>query len=334
MLDPAEFETMFQGWISDSGCASAAVMPLTRKNTASLSVLEFPPDSAPEYLLKSWDLRRDPLKAYPFAKSLIAAALPFHSLPQLSKLPVSDFDLFNGIIAGYAGMLDYHIAGREAMSSLAEAITKKLSSPLRYEICIDTTPLAERNLAGLSGLGRRGYNDCILCQNEGSGCYLSFLLLDIELPAFIPEEIFPPCPECKRCIQSCPNAVLGGKHFKIEKCISYLSMEKRGKLRPEEAALLGENIFGCSKCTAICPGTKMPDDLKVDLEWLLLSSAGEIRKAIKGSPAEYAGTSLLRRNALYVLKYRNNTRCTDLIKRFQKQSGSDLLKEIAAGLID
>ena len=111
-------------------------------------------------------------------------------------------------------------------------------------------------------------------------------------------------------------------------------MEKRGELSLDEAALLGENIFGCSQCTATCPGTNMPGDIQIDLEWLLMSSAGEIRKAIKSSPAEYAGITLLRRNALYVLKSRNNAICTDLIKRFQEQSGSEFLKAIAIKITD
>ena len=334
MIDPTVFETMFQGWIDVSGCTTVAITPLTQDNTAPLSKLENPSSIAPNYLINSWDLRCAPLKAFPFAKSLIAAAFPFHSLPELPAFPVSEFAPFNGIIAGYADRQDYHITGREAMLSLAEAIAQTSNSPVKYEICIDTAPLAERNIAEISGLGKRGYNDCILCKNEASGCYLTFMVLNIELPTICPEEISPPCHECKRCIQSCPSSVLGSDRFKLEKCVSFLSMEKRGELSPDEAALLGENIFGCSQCTATCPGTNMPDDIKIDLEWLLMSSTGEVRKVIKRSPAEYAGITLLRRNALYVLNSRKNEKCNELIKRFRKRCGSEFLNAISANMTD
>lgn len=329
MIDPAAFETLFQGWINSSGCASAAIMPLTNESTSCLKKLPVPPEFAPDYLLKSWDLRRRPLSAFPFTKSLIAAAFPFHKLPESTPLPVSSEPLFNGNIAGYAGKIDYHIIGREKVLSLAGLLEKNINEPFKFEVCLDTAPLAERNLAELSKVGKRGYNDCILCKNEVSGCYLAFLILDLELPPITPVEITPLCPECGLCVQTCPNSVLGGDHFKLEKCISFLTMEKRGELCPEEAALLGNNIFGCSQCTAICPGTIMPDDIQVDLEWLLMSPASEVRKAIKNSSIAYAGLTLLRRNALYVLNSRNNMKCADLIKRFRQHTGSESLRNIA-----
>ena len=200
-------------------------------------------------------------------------------------------------------------------------------------ICIDTHPLAEKFIAEYAGLGIRGKNSCILCKDIFSGCYLVFILVDQELPEIRPALFEFDCNTCCSCESACPNAVLNDNRFNLKNCISYLTMEKKGALTPEEITMLKNSIFGCSCCTASCPGDNMPEDIQLDLEWLLMAPSSEVRKTIHNTALEYAGISLLRRNAVYLLANRNTSETKKLLQRFQKETGSDFLKKITAGII-
>ena len=103
-------------------------------------------------------------------------------------------------------------------------------------------------------------------------------------------------------------------------------MEKRGVLTPKEGALLGDWIFGCDECLAICPGTTLPSPFELDLRWLLEASSAETRRAISNTALEYAGVTLLRRNAIIVLANRRHPETEALISRFSRTTGSDLLR--------
>ncbi len=279
---------------------------LDREVQAALPPL--PPDGCADYLRSSWELRRAPSETFPWAKSIIIHAIAFSELPP-ADLPRADDPEFAGLIAGYASRLDYH------------RVTLPLP-PGRSELAIDTKPLAEKTLAAIAGIGSIGKNRCLLLPGADSGVFIASIISDQELP----EERFPEQANCLDC-GSC------GEVQPPSNCISFLTMEKRGELPVEERAGLGDRIFGCSDCTAVCPGTRLPDDFPLDLEWLLFSSGNEVARVIRETPLNYAGATLLRRNALYVLANRKTKRCRDLISEFSRKTGSDFLRNISHGLL-
>jgi epoxyqueuosine reductase len=331
LSDNFDCRSFLEGEMAAHGFAAAASMALTPARLdelrGRLSVIHFQPE-LPEYLKGSEEMRRDPAKAFPWARSILMAAAPFKMLPELPlPLPRAKSPDTAGMVAGYAARTDYHLHGKRLMEKLLKNLEQATAQTFKFDICIDTKPLMERALAEAAGLGRIGRNSCILCPGSGSGSFIVSAMLDLDLPdvpAKCPET---PCHICRRCVEQCPNQVIGvaPSEFKIKYCISSLTMEKRGLLTEKEMCLLGNNIFGCSACTSACPDSNLPEDFPLDLEWLLLASSAEVRRALTGAPMEYVGVTLLRRNALIALGNKGSEISYNLIKKFLKKTNSPFL---------
>jgi epoxyqueuosine reductase len=299
----------------------------------------------PEYISKSSDLRSDPLKLYPWAKSVIVAAFPFSDIPDHPPFlkPATSLE-FSGKIAGYAMKQDYHKFGKEKLAKFAERLKEDVNCEIRTDICIDTAPVAEKIIAEFAGIGRIGLNSCLLVKNHGSGCFLGEIFTSVKISGSEfqvpsselsggPNEFWS-CQGCNRCLNGCPTgAISRGENFRCKLCRSYLTMEKRGELTNQERRLLGDFIFGCDICTDLCPRSNIPPAFEVDLEWLLMSPSGELKRAINGTTLEYAGATLLQRNALAVLENKNNDKAFELINKFVKKTGSDLLRKTAEDIL-
>lgn len=295
---------------SDMKYAAGAVLRLDEALDREVQAVlpEAPPPWAPEYLRLSWALRRSPSQAFPWARSLRIMAVPYAVMPQM-PLPRAGNPELAGLVSGYAARRDYH------------RFTLHLPPSYRSEIVIDTKPLAEKTLAAIAGLGSIGHNNCLLLPGADAGNFLVSILTEEELP----ERRYPQTDCCLHC-GNCGDPV------EPRYCISTLTMEKRGELTPAERQMLDGRIFGCSVCTSACPGTALPPDFELDLEWLLTASAKEVERAIRETPMNYAGVTLLRRNALYVLANRNTHRCRELIRRFTETTGSAFLRAVCAAL--
>ncbi|MFZ2656846.1 MAG: QueG-associated DUF1730 domain-containing protein [Victivallales bacterium] len=273
----------------------------------------------PEYMQRTSGKRADPGSVFPWAKSLAIFAFPFDRIPVNENfLHQAGSDKLSGLVAGYAGRIDYHIYLREKIFIFAESLKKILGKNFRNEIFVDTKPLAEKSIAAFSGLGAIGLNSCLLCKGEGSGTCLGILALDVDLPEMEPADFAATCSTCGKCVERCPAGAITGKpgEFKYKKCRSYLTMEKKGALEKEEAVLLGDWIFGCDICTSLCPGSRIPPPVKVDLKWLLLEEDSLVEEVIMNTPLEYPGLKLLRRNALAVLGNRKSPDARELIRHY------------------
>ena len=339
LSDNFDCRGFLEGETAAHGLAAAASMTLTPERLDELrrrlSVINFQPE-LPQYLKDSEELRRDPAKAFPWAGSILMAAVPFNSLPGLPlPLPRAKSPETAGVIAGYAAGTDYHLHGKAIMEKLLCRLEQAAGRTFKSEICIDTKPLLERALAEAAGLGRTGRNSCILCPGYGSGVFIVSAMLELNLPDVAAQCPDTPCNSCGQCAVQCPNQVIGvtPPEFKVKYCISSLTMEKRGLLTAEEMRLMGGSVFGCSVCTAACPDSSLPEDFPLDLEWLLLASSAEVRRAIEGTPMGYAGVTLLRRNAIIVLANKKSEVSDRLIKTFIKKTSSQLLIDTVRGII-
>ena len=270
-----------------------------------------PPDSLPIYLKKTWELRKNPASFVPWAKTAIIFALPFSKLPNIERLlPQTEKKEICGLVSGYSGRkLVYHLHLEIIIAKFADSLKKIIGRDFRSEICIDTKPVAEKVLAVGAGIGTPGYNTCILVPGAGSTVFIGELFLSEEIPEMKigKTETMPmQCPECSKCLGSCPTGALRNApdRFNYTLCRCFLTMEKKGDFLPEEKRLLGDWIFGCDLCVADCPGSDPVEPLGVDLEWILGSADSEIEDLIRGTAMEYAGAKRLKRNAGAVLENR------------------------------
>ncbi len=186
------------------------------------------------------------------------------------------------------------------------------ASTVRTWCYVDTGPLVERVYAKYAGVGWIGKNTCVLNQRLGSWLFLGVILTSMELLADLPAP--DRCGTCTRCLDACPtDAFLGPYQLDANKCISYLTIEKRGAISEELRAGMGRHVFGCDICQDVCPwnrkapATQAPEFQPRDglvnpaLDWLAEMKPEEFRVRFRGSPVRRAKLRGLRRNAVIAM---------------------------------
>ena len=283
------------------------------------------------YLERMLEDKITPNKAFPEAKSAIVITFDNKWGTQEAEhpFPVPAESSLLGYLSAYAKEQDYHRTGHEILLRLYSSLQEELGD-FSAAPCVDTKPVFERVLAVFGGLGIRGPNDLLRTPEENVRVFIGTLFCDIELPEVIHEVKMPfPCTYCNNCVENCPTGALSpNKPFDSPKCISYLTIEKKGILNKEERVMMEDWLFGCDWCTVVCPPKdKEETRIPVDLEWLLKASAGEIRRILKGTACEYAGVTKLRRNAVAILKEKNSPEANELLNWAEKNLKSPLVLE-------
>lgn len=283
------------------------------------------------YLERMLDEKIQPNKAFPEAKSVILITFDNEWGKKEASHPFPDpgESQLLGYISAYAKEQDYHRTGHEVLLKLHEKIQEEYGE-FNAVPCVDTKPVFERALAVFGGLGIRGPNDLLRTPEENVRVFIGSLFCDIELPEVIQNPEMPfPCKYCNNCVENCPTGALKlNQPFDSPKCISYLTIEKKGVLDKEERLMMEDWLFGCDWCTVVCPPKdKQETRIPVDLEWLLKSSAGKLRRIMKGAACEYAGVTKLRRNAVAILQEKNTPEARDLLKWAKENLKSPLVLE-------
>jgi epoxyqueuosine reductase len=175
-----------------------------------------------------------------------------------------------GRVARYAWGRDYHKVLRKRLESLARAISDHLGGALVYRVFSDSVPLLERAVARQAGLGFIGKNTMLIIPRAGSYLFLGEILWNLEvadLPS-LHSEVRGSCGSCSRCIDSCPTgAFVSERVLDARRCISYLTIEKRGALSWIEREWLGEWLFGCDVCQDVCPFNVLPLKKRLSPAW-------------------------------------------------------------------
>jgi epoxyqueuosine reductase len=177
---------------------------------------------------------------------------------------------------------------------------------------VDTGPIVERVFAKYAGVGWMGKNTCIINQKKGSWLFLGVILTSLELEPDLPAP--DRCGTCTRCIEACPtDAILAPYQLDSNKCISYLTIEKRGSIPEHLRPGMGRHVFGCDICQDVCPWNRKAPASSVPefesraglvnpaLSWLAEMSAEEFRATFRGSPIRRTKRSGLRRNAVIAM---------------------------------
>ena len=191
---------------------------------------------------------------------------------------------------------------------------------------VDTGPLVERVYAKYAGIGWIGKNTCILNQKLGSWLFLGVILTSIELTPDLPAP--DRCGSCTRCIDACPtDAFIGPYQLDSNRCISYLTIEKRGSIPENLREAMGRHVFGCDICQDVCPWNRkapattasefQPREGFVNpaLDWLAEMAAEEFQPTFRGSPIRRAKRSGLRRNAVVAMGNSGDRRFVPLLEQ-------------------
>ena len=203
--------------------------------------------SGMDYLSGRRDLRADPRRFAPGARSIIAVAARYPRHPQ----PGTGF-------SSYSWGGDYHNVLRDRLRRLTGWIRQTVRLQTA-RIAVDSAPLLEREWALRAGIGWRGRQGQVVNQKAGACLVLGFLLVDIELTPTPPAANR--CGTCRRCLDACPtNALRPDGTVDARRCISYWTIEHRGPIPTEVAPLLGQSLFGCDRCTAACPWNRFGED--------------------------------------------------------------------------
>ncbi|MFA5291781.1 MAG: tRNA epoxyqueuosine(34) reductase QueG [Phycisphaerae bacterium] len=194
------------------------------------------------YLAKNVEQRFSPVSILPDAKSVICVGLNY-------KLPQSAAD---GLlqIASYALYPDYHKFIREKLTILANFLKLKIKN-FKFKICVDSLPIAEKALAARAGLGFIGKNRLLINPKLGSFLLLGELITNLPLETNEPK--LSSCGDCRKCIDACPTDALSEEQFDARRCISYLTIEHKGRISPELKDKMDSHLFGCEQCLLACP---------------------------------------------------------------------------------
>lgn len=219
-----------------------------------------------KYMENHREIRLNPDGLVEGAKSVISVALNYY--PKVLRNPAEPY------ISYYAYGEDYHGVVKDKLRQLWKAITEYHSSnneaggeshthPLEARVFTDSAPLLERYWAWKAGLGWIGKNTNLIIPGKGSFFFLGEIVTTLEVDVYdSPQKNY--CGSCTRCMDACPTGALeGAKRLNARKCISYLTIEHCGEIPAEQAALLGNRIYGCDTCQAVCPWNRfaMPTEV-------------------------------------------------------------------------
>ncbi len=246
------------------------------------------------YLQRHAELKKDPANVAPGVKSIIAVAARYPTNPS----PESGF-------SAYARGLDYHDVIRSKLRTLAATLNEH--HPLQVQrICVDSAPLLEREWAIRAGLGWQGKQGQLVNASAGCCLVLGFLLVDLELPASDP--VAECCGDCRCCLDACPTgAALGAGRVDARRCLSYLTIEHKGAIPNEFQSAMSGTLFGCDRCTAVCPWNRRGTALvmpELDAQQstpsanaCLAMTEAEFTERFKGTAVYRIGLERLKRNA-------------------------------------
>jgi epoxyqueuosine reductase len=319
--------------------------------------------------------------AAPWARSVVVCAINYNTAHPYSTEASDSFgsdspEKDRGWISRYAwGRQDYHESVMPRLRQVEAALRKSCGvtdcgaqkpgkeEELVTRCYVDTGPIVERVAAKYAGIGWIGKNTCIINQKIGSWVFLGVILtsLDFRTDDFGIDELGSrapagnsagfgvPAPDrcgsCTRCIDACPtDALIAPYQLDSNKCIAYLTIEKRGPILEELRGGMGRHIFGCDICQDVCPwNRKAPatdaaefqpraELVNPALEWLAEISVEEFRKSFRESPVRRAKRSGLRRNAVIAI---GNSGERKFLPLLEKLSGDEdeIVRESAAWAI-
>jgi len=260
-----------------------------------------------EWMAARLDHRRSPQGLWPAARSVIALGMsyaPAHDPLALEGAPD------RARISVYAQGKDYHDVVKKRLKALARWLVAEVPGA-EVKVFVDTAPVMEKPLGEAAGIGWQGKHTNLVSPAHGSWLFLGAIYTTLELPPAEPHR--DQCGSCRACLDACPtNAFPAPYRIDARRCISYLTIEHKGAVAEELRAALGNRIYGCDDCLAVCPWNKFAQSAQAIREFLpraelvaprlaellALDDAG-FRSLFSGSPVKRIGRNRFVRNCLY-----------------------------------
>ena len=256
-----------------------------------------------KYMENYFDLRIDPTKLVPGAKSVITLLKNYSPSQTISS---------ENKISKYAYGRDYHEVIKEQLKKLIFELQQKVGQ-FNGRGFVDSAPVLERSWAQKSGLGWVGKNGNLITKQNGSFFFIATLIVDVELNYDDPfTKDF--CGSCNRCVEACPTeAILPDKTINGSKCISYFTIELKDEIIPEEMKGKFQNwMFGCDVCQDVCPWNRfskphvekafrpLPEILNLSTkEWEEINEEA-FKKIFRHSPLSRAKYNGIQRNIKFL----------------------------------
>ena len=203
-----------------------------------------------DWLPRTAARRGDPRTLWPAARSVVAVGInygPAHDPLRLLDAPT------RGIVSAYAQGRDYHTVLKGRLKRLARFVADGFGAEVK--LFVDTAPVMEKPLAARAGLGWQGKHTNLVSRRHGSWLFLGELFTTLELAP--DESEVDHCGSCRQCLDICPTDAFPAPYrLDARRCISYLTIEHKGHIPPEFRAAMGNRIYGCDDCLAVCPWNK------------------------------------------------------------------------------
>lgn len=256
------------------------------------------------WMASTADRRRHPINMWSNVRSIIMLGKNYGpSVDPLAALSRPDL----GAISCYAQCKDYHDVVKSGLKRVAGNFASRSGADVK--VFVDTAPLMEKPLAEAAGLGWQGKHTNLVSREYGSWLFLGAILTTAELEPDAPEVDH--CGTCRRCLDACPtNAFPTPYQLDARRCIAYLTIEHKGHIAEEFRTAIGNRVFGCDDCLAVCPWNKFAAqarDIRIAAltgmdapplaELLALDDAG-FRKRFAGTPVKRTGRDRVMRNTL------------------------------------
>ena len=257
-----------------------------------------------EWMATHAERRRSPQRLWPDVRSIVMLGMSY--APETDPLEALDHPL-RGAISVYAQGKDYHDILKGKLKQLAARLAGE--SGAEVKVFVDTAPVMEKPLAAAAGLGWQGKNTMLVSREHGSWLFLGAIFTTAELPLDAAEDDH--CGSCRRCLDVCPTAAFPAPYqLDARRCLAYLSIEHKGHIPAEFRRAMGNRVFGCDDCLAVCPWNKFAAAAREarfharaetdnpPLAELLQLDDAQFRARFAGTPVKRTGRDRFLRNVL------------------------------------
>ncbi|PCK84771.1 tRNA epoxyqueuosine(34) reductase QueG [Rhizobium sophoriradicis] len=277
-----------------------------------------------EWMAETRDRRGDPLTLWSEVRSVVVFGLNY--APEEDPRGILGKP-DKAAISVYARNRDYHDIIKGRLKEIATRFAARAGADVK--VFVDTAPVMEKPLAAAAGLGWQGKHTNLVSRTHGSWLFLGSMFTTADLTVDAPETDH--CGSCRACLDICPTAAFPAPYqIDARRCISYLTIEHKGPIDPDLRPLIGNRIYGCDDCLAVCPWNKFAisgsemklkarEDLKEpSLAFLLTLDDAAFRAFFSGSPVKRIGRDRFIRNVLIAA---GNSSETALIAQCRELAG-------------
>jgi epoxyqueuosine reductase len=260
-----------------------------------------------DWIVEKVDRRRHPQALWPEARTILMLGQNYG--PDTDPLAYAG-NIDRGLISVYAQGKDYHDIVKKRLKRVARWLVQTYGGDVK--VFVDTAPVMEKPLAEAAGLGWQGKHTNLLSRDFGSWLFLGCIFLTLGIEPDEPEK--GSCGSCRACLDICPtNAFPAAYQLDATRCISYLTIETRRHIPRDLRSLIGNRIYGCDDCLAVCPWNKyavQAADLKLRprdelvaprLQDLVSLDDTAFRALFSGSPVKRLGRNRFIRNVLIAI---------------------------------